>query len=109
MTGFPVLIKLEPLPQLARWTYLGKLAGLAKALDVDEAHALARRARRDIDHVKEEPRRDGSQEQKQAPSDGALVRELIYMSRKLKSVRSAACTRLDDSHFVCRGGDSLST
>lgn len=39
MTGFPVLLKLDPMPQLARWTYLGKLSGLAKMLRADEAHA----------------------------------------------------------------------
>jgi TIR domain len=39
MTGFPVLLKLDPLPQLVRWTYLGKLSGLAEMLRVDEAHA----------------------------------------------------------------------
>ena len=38
-TGFPVLLKLDPLPQLVRWTYLGKLSGLAEMLRVDEAHA----------------------------------------------------------------------
>jgi len=37
--GFPVLTKISPPPKLGRWTYLGKLAGLKKKLDVDEAHA----------------------------------------------------------------------
>jgi len=38
-TGFPVLLKQDPMPQLARWTYVGKLSGLARTLQVDEAHA----------------------------------------------------------------------
>ncbi len=39
MSGFPVLIKLDPLPKLRQWTYLGKLPGVAKKLVADEAHA----------------------------------------------------------------------
>lgn len=39
MTGFPVLLKLDPLPQLVRWEYVGSLSGLEKTLRVDEAHA----------------------------------------------------------------------
>jgi hypothetical protein len=38
-SGFPVAINLDPMPQLARWRYLGRLPGLASGLDVDEAHA----------------------------------------------------------------------
>jgi hypothetical protein len=39
LSGFPVLLKLDPLPKLSRWTYFGKLSGLATKLKADEAHA----------------------------------------------------------------------
>ena len=39
MTGFPVMLEFDPPSKLGRWTYLGKLPGLAKKLSVDEAHA----------------------------------------------------------------------
>jgi hypothetical protein len=39
MTGFPVLLEQDPLPSLRSWIYLGKLPGLAKKLEADEAHA----------------------------------------------------------------------
>jgi hypothetical protein len=39
MSGFPVLLQQDPLPALRSWNYLGKLSGLAKKLETDEAHA----------------------------------------------------------------------
>jgi len=39
MSGFPVLLGQDPLPELRSWNYLGKLPGLAKKLEADEAHA----------------------------------------------------------------------
>ena len=39
MSGFPVLLEQDPLPALRSWNYLGKLPGLAKKLEADEAHA----------------------------------------------------------------------
>jgi len=38
MSGFPVLLDQDPLPELRSWNYLGKLPGLAKKLEADEAH-----------------------------------------------------------------------
>jgi hypothetical protein len=39
MSGFPVLLEQDPSPTLRSWRYLGKLPGLAKKLEADEAHA----------------------------------------------------------------------